>query len=270
MKKIDCHTHIFSPSIRDEYFSRTDGYALVMQMPGRIMHNPDTVSTVRSDPRLFLNAAVDLKEDIPSQLRTIGLHLDEWKVVGLKFYLSYQTGKADDERLYPAYEFAEKHRLGVTFHTGTCSLVLPSEQYLEGSDSKFIARVAGEFPSVGFVAAHMDDPRIYECVANAAAHPNFFTDFSGLYEPGYAENDDIEGAIARYGSAIHSMPGMEDHMLYGTDFCPPINLSCIEEYEYSLGKIFSEDALDKIYYKNCLRAFPRLADMIGEQTHAQI
>ena len=29
-KKIDCHTHIVSRRIRDEYFDRTSGYALVM------------------------------------------------------------------------------------------------------------------------------------------------------------------------------------------------------------------------------------------------
>ncbi len=264
MKKIDCHTHIVNPVIRDEYFRRTDGYALVMQMPERLMHNPDTVATVQSDPRLFLCAAVDLKEEILPQLAEIEKHLEAWKVVGLKFYLTYQTAKANDARMYPAYEFAAKHGLGVTFHTGTCSLVLPSDQYLEGSDSKYIAQVAGEFPEVGFVAAHMDDPRLYECAANVAAHPNFFTDFSGLYEPGYAENDDIEGAIAKYGAAIHSQQGMEDHILYGTDFCPPINLSCIDEYEYSLGKMFAKKDLDKIYCKNCMRAFPRLAKLTEE------
>ena len=148
--------------------------------------------------------------------------------------------------------------------------MLPSDQYLEGSDSKYIAQVAGEFPEVGFVAAHMDDPRILECAATVAAHPNFFTDFSGLYEPGYAENDDIESAIAKYGEAIHSQPGMEDHILYGTDFCPPINLSCIDEYEYSVEKIFAKKDLDKVYYKNCLRAFPRLARLIKEQENEQL
>ena len=39
--KIDCHTHIVTAAIRDEYFSRTDGLALVMQMPDSIMKNPD-------------------------------------------------------------------------------------------------------------------------------------------------------------------------------------------------------------------------------------
>ncbi len=264
MKKIDCHTHIFNKAIRDEYFRRTDGYALVMQLPARILRDPAALRTVQSDSRLFFCPCIDLKAPIAPQLRRIEPHLDDWKVVGLKIYLTYQTAKANDPPMYAIYRFAAKHRLGVTFHTGTCSLVLPSDQYREGSDSKYIAEVAGEFPDVGFVAAHMDDPRLYECVANAAAHPNFFTDFSGLYEPGYAENDDIEAAIEKYRAAIHSQPGMEDHILYGTDFCPPINLNCIDEFGYSLEKMFDKKDLDKIYYKNCMRAFPRIAQLLRE------
>lgn len=31
-KKIDCHTHIYNEQIRAEYFSRTSGYAIVMQL----------------------------------------------------------------------------------------------------------------------------------------------------------------------------------------------------------------------------------------------
>ena len=60
--RIDCHTHIVTPAIRDEYFSRTDGLALVMQLPDPIFPDPQCAETVRSDPRLFLCAAVDLKK----------------------------------------------------------------------------------------------------------------------------------------------------------------------------------------------------------------
>ena len=51
--RIDCHTHIISPAIRDEYFHRTQGFALVMQLPSSLMENPQCIQTVLSDPRLF-------------------------------------------------------------------------------------------------------------------------------------------------------------------------------------------------------------------------
>ncbi|MBR5743312.1 MAG: amidohydrolase family protein, partial [Clostridia bacterium] len=128
--KIDCHTHIVTPEIRDEYFSRTDGWALVMQFPDSIYPNPLCAETVRSDPRLFMCAAVDLKGDIPSRLREIEPMIERDKIVGLKIYLNYQTGRASDEKLFPVYDFARKHRLTVTFHTGLCSLVLPTDKDL--------------------------------------------------------------------------------------------------------------------------------------------
>ena len=258
MNKIDCHTHIVDPVIRDEYFSRTDGYALVMQMPERLMAVPRCIETVQSDPRLFLCPCIDLKSPVAPQLAAIKPHLSDWKVVGLKIYLTYLKARPTDRALSSVYAFAAEHRLTVTFHTGTCSLVLPSDDYLEGSDARLIGRVCESWPDVNFVAAHMDDPRLFACVEAVAAHDNFFTDFSGLYEPGYAEDSDIDAAIEKYREAIFSQPGMENKILYGTDFCPPINLYKLDEYEYSIEKMFRLEDRPKIYYENCLRAFPLL------------
>ncbi len=260
--KIDCHTHIVSRAIRDEYFSRTSGYALVMQFPESIFSNPECIETVMEDNRLFLNACIDLKVPISPQLQKIEENLETWKVVGLKIYLSYQAGKASDKELYPIYEFAAGHDLTVTFHTGLCSLVLPSDQDIEGSAACYIARAAEDFPNVNFVIAHMDDPRFRECIRIVSEHDNLYTDFSGAYETGTKEGGDVDGAIAIFGEAIHSQPGTETKILYGTDFCPPINLAQLDEYDYSIAKIFPKKDFPLIYYKNCLRAFPRLREKI--------
>ncbi len=267
-RKIDCHTHIVSPKIREEYFQRTTGFALVMQFPESIMKNPDCIRTVQEDDRLFLNASVDLKRPIPPQLSLIEENLERWKVVGLKLYLSYQSSRANDPPLYPIYEFARRHRLTVTFHTGLCSLVLPSDQDIEGSAACYIAKAAEDFPEVNFVAAHMDDPRFTECIRLVAEHENMYTDFSGAYETGTKEGNDVEGAIATFGAAIHSQPGMERKILYGTDFCPPINLAQLEEYELSIEKIFPPEAFSLVYFENCLRAFPRLENWIKREDHS--
>ncbi|MCI8388906.1 MAG: amidohydrolase family protein [Clostridiales bacterium] len=263
-RKIDCHTHIYNARIRDEYFSRTTGYALVMQLPERILENPDCVKTVMEDSRLFLNPCIDLKSPIAPQLEVIGSNLEAWKVVGLKIYLSYQAAKANDPPLYKIYEFAQKHKLSVTFHTGLCSLVLPSDNDIEGSNAIYVAKAAEDFPDVNFIIAHMDDPRFDDCMKIVAEHNNIYTDFSGAYETGTKEGNDVDGAIATFGAAIHSQPGTEYKILYGTDFCPPINLAQLEEYDYSIEKIFPEEVFDLIYYKNCLRAFPKLNTYLNE------
>ena len=44
MKKIDCHTHIINEKIRDEYFSKTDGYAIVMQFLPKFCNDEIKVS----------------------------------------------------------------------------------------------------------------------------------------------------------------------------------------------------------------------------------
>lgn len=263
-RKIDCHTHIVTPAIRDEYFSRTDGYALVMQMPESIMPNPQCIETVLSDERLFLNTAIDLKQPITPQLEKIEPNIETHKIVGLKIYLTYQRGKASDERMYPIYEFARRHRLTVTFHTGLCSLVLPTDNDMEGSNAKYIEMAARDFPDVNFVIAHLDDPRFKPCVEILARNENLYSDVSGAYETGTKEGNDVDGAIEIFREAILSQPHTERKILYGTDFCPAINLAQLDEYDTTIERIFKPGDFDAVYYENCLRAFPRLKDYLGE------
>ena len=80
MKKIDCHTHIINEKIRDEYFSKTDGYAIVMQfLPkfcnGEIQDN--SLELVKNDERLFLSPVVDISMPIKPQLERIEKNIDE-------------------------------------------------------------------------------------------------------------------------------------------------------------------------------------------------
>lgn len=265
MLKIDCHTHIVNDEIRRAYFSRTDGYAIVMEfidqllVPG-VAHDP--FSTVKADRRLFLCPAVDLRRDIPGQLRRVEGLLDEYPIVGLKIYLTYQAGRADDERMTPIYDFARRHRLSVTYHTGSCALTLPSDNALEDSNALYVQNVAKRYPDVNFIVAHMDDPRYDACIRILHEQPNMFSDFSGAYEPGTPEGSSIDWAIDTFARAIHQFPDAYRQILYGTDFCPPINLEAIEDYDVTIERIFAPEQLEHIYSRNCLRAFPRLADFM--------
>ncbi|MCR4805896.1 MAG: amidohydrolase [Clostridia bacterium] len=261
MKKIDCHTHIITENIREEYFSRADNPAIVMQFPPRLFHDPDSIAVVQSDPRLFLCPYVDLEDPIAPRLAQIEAHLDDWKVVGLKIYTSYQKGSADEPRMDEIYRFADCHRLTVTFHTGLCSLVLPSAQDLAGSDASRIAKAAERFPAVNFVAAHMNDPKLRACCRLCAAHPNLFTDYSGLFEAGY--EGDWEILKKGYGGAMRAA-GCYSQVLFGTDFCPPIGLTDIERFDAFLSEVIPSEFREAVYYRNALRAFPRLAAHIKE------
>lgn len=263
--KIDCHTHIVTKEIRDEYFKRTQGFALVMGFLDKFTKNglvDDSLNTVVDDDRLFLCPCVDIRKEIPPQLEEIEKILDKAKVVGLKIYLTYQKGRADDEKLLPAYEFCSKHNLSVTYHNGLCSLVLESDNDLEGSNAIYVKNMAEKFPDVNFIVAHMDDPRYDECINVIHGMKNMFTDFSGAYEPGTKEDNNMDWAIETFAHAINQYPDTYKQILYGTDFCPPINLSAIDEYEYTIKKIFTPDKFEDIYFNNALRAFPKLKEYI--------
>lgn len=267
-QKIDCHTHIVNEEIRSSYFARTDGYAIVMEFPASLSAGvlmDDAWKTVKGERRLFLCPCIDLRTAIPPQLERIEARMQEVPVVGVKIYLTYQAGRADDDILMPVYEFCRRHRLTVTYHTGSCALTLPSDNDLAGSDAKYVARAAEQFPDVNFVLAHMDDPRYMECIRILQDHPNMFTDFCGAYEPGTKEGSDMEWAIRTFARAIHQYPESYKQILYGTDFCPPIDLIAVEEYEYTVERIFRPEQLEAVYRTNCLRAYPRLRDFITEK-----
>lgn len=260
-KKIDCHTHILSNKIRDEYFSRTDGYAVVMQFLDKFTAGGlpnDAYEVVNSDDRLFLCPAIDIHRDIPPQLCEIEKRLNDTRIVGIKIYLTYQSGRADDKKLFPIYDFAKKHNLSVTYHTGSCSLVLETDNDMAGSNAIYVKNVAQKYPEVNFIVAHMDDPRYDECIKIVHEQANMFTDFSGAYEPGTPEGADINWAIKTFAKAINQFPDTYKKILYGTDFCPPINLSAIDEFDETISKIFTPEQSQYIYFNNCLRAFPKI------------
>lgn len=101
-----------------------------------------------------------------------------------------------------------------------------------------------------------------QCLQLMHSHPNLYSDFSGAYEAGTYLGDDMQGAIRLFAEAIHQYADSWKQMLYGTDFCPPINLVAMQEYEQTVEAIFAPEVRDAVYYDNCLRAFPRLNDCI--------
>lgn len=268
MKKIDCHTHIVNKKIRDEYFAATDGYAIIMQFLNSFKvegAEDDAFETAMSDERLFFCPCIDIHGDIPLQLSKIEKMLPNDRIVGIKIFLTYQSGRADDERMFCIYDFAKTHKLSVTYHTGSCSLVLPTDNDMDGSNAIYVANVADKYPDVNFILAHMDDPRYNECIRIMHGRKNMFTDFCGAYEPGTKEGADIDWAVKTFADAINQYPDTYKQVLYGTDYCPPINLMAIDEYDYTISKIFAADKFEDIYKNNCLRAFPKIFDYISKK-----
>ncbi len=269
-RKIDCHTHIVNRQICTQYFDCPGGgdYALVMEfLPYMQKENmPDeSWDLCDGNEKLFLCPSVDIHKDIPAQLAVIEEKMAArpgCRVVGLKIFLSYQTGRADDERMMPVYDFAAKHGLSVTFHTGLPSYHLPYENDVEGSRVEYVANVARKYPQVNFIVAHMGDPYYNESIQAMHGLTNMFTDFAGAFEPGTEVAADEEGTIMQWADAINQYPDTWQQIIYGTDFCPPILLWEIDKYDYTINKIFTPDQFDDIYWNNPLRAFPKVAEYL--------
>ena len=271
--RIDCHTHIVNREIYDQYLSTDAGenYALVMEflpyMATEAM--PDhSWDLCEGSEKLFLCPSVDIHQDIPMQLAAIEEKMalrPGCRVVGLKIFLSYQTGRADDQRMMPIYDFAKKHGLSVPYHTGLPSYHLPYENDVEGSSVAYVANVARMYPEVNFIVAHMGDPYYDESIQAMHDLGNMFTDFCGAFEPGTEVAADEEGTIEKFAHAIHQYPDTWKQVLYGTDFCPPILLFEIHKYDYTIGKIFPQERFRDIYWNNALRAFPKVAEYLKKK-----
>lgn len=275
--RIDCHTHIVNQEIYDQYLATSAGenYALVMEFLPHMTTEalPDHAwDLCDGSEKLFLCPCVDIHRDIPAQLAAIEEKMRArpgCRVVGLKIFLSYQTGRADDARMLPIYHFAKKHRLSVTFHTGYPSYHLPYENDMEGSKVKYVSNVARRYPEVNFIVAHMGDPYYDESIQAMHGLENMFTDFCGAFEPGTEVAADEEGAIEKFAHAIHQYPDTYRQVIYGTDFCPPILLFEIQKYDYTIGKIFTEDQFRDIYWNNPLRAFPKVAAYLEKKGYSK-
>lgn len=271
--RIDCHTHIVNQTIYDQYLASPAGenYALVMEFlphmvrPDLLDHSWELCS---ENEKLFLCPSIDIHGDIPARLNAIVEKMAMYpkcRVVGLKIFLSYQTGRADDERMLPIYDFAKEHGLSVTFHTGLPSYHLPYENDVEGSSVEFVANMARKYPEVNFIVAHMGDPYYDESIQAMHGLPNMFTDFCGAFEPGTDVAADEEGTIEKFAHAIHQYPDTYKQVLYGTDFCPPILLFEVNKYDYTIGKIFPQERFRDIYRDNALRAFPKVAAYLNRK-----
>lgn len=273
MKKIDCHTHIVNEQIWSQYKTLPGAadYALVMEFLPHMERAdlPDhSWDLCDGNSRLFLCPSIDIHGDIPAQISVIRHKMKSrpgCRVAGLKIFLSYQTGRADDARMMPIYDFALEMGLSVTFHTGLPSYHLPYENDLEGSRIQYICNAARLYPQVNFIAAHMGDPEYDESIQAMHGLDNVFTDFCGAFEPGTDVAADENGTIEKFAHAINQYPDTWKQFLYGTDFCPPILLFETEKYDNTIARIFPQEYWEDICWRNPLRAFPKLGQWLKEE-----
>jgi len=97
---------------------------------------------------------------------------------GIKLLPMYAGFCPNESRLDPIYAYAQEHRLPVLLHTGTTFIAqAPLEQTLP----RHLDVVAGRFPELRLVLAHLGHPYEGECVAVIRKHAHVYADVSALH-----------------------------------------------------------------------------------------
>ena len=274
-KIIDCHTHLQTKELIDEYFEKRKGYAISIKALDSLIGNGDDFYKATKDYKnIFICECIDALEDINPQLKQIKENLKKYRIVGIKIYLGYQPIFADDEKLFPVYDFAKKYGLSVLFHCGVGAQELESYSEENSSSSIPVGKIAKLYPTVNFIASHFDSPNLQDCAKVVMENENVFTDISGEYENlnnlSYKELmniyfDHMIPIIKLYGKN-----NLAKKVMFGTDyFGKGSGFDAIEEYIETIKILFGKENIEDCLYNNCLKAYPKIKDYINENYENQ-
>lgn len=268
-KIIDCHTHLQSKELVDEYFKNRKGYAITLKALDNLIGNGDAIYIVNKFDNIFLCECIDAfsNTSIEDQLCEIKKKLSKYKIIGIKIYLGYQPIFANDKKLLPVYKFCEENDLTAVFHCGVCAENLKCEKGKNYSSCLPIGEVAKKFPKLNFVVSHFDYPNFEDCLKVITENHNVFTDISGEYENfnGLPYLDLINDFVSKINSAINKY-NIEDiigKIMFGTDyFGIGSGFDAVEEYIETLYQLFPKKYENLFLYENCLKAYPKLSKYI--------
>ncbi|MDD4796921.1 MAG: TatD family hydrolase [Eubacteriales bacterium] len=122
--------------------------------PGQQRNVNDFAASIQSD-RVYCFGSVhpDDADALPEmeRVKALGLH-------GLKFHFDYQHTMMDDAKMLPLFDLAQQLGLPITVHAG----LDPYSPTLIHAPTAVIAKIAGQFPRLSIIAAHMGAMQRYE------------------------------------------------------------------------------------------------------------
>jgi predicted TIM-barrel fold metal-dependent hydrolase len=147
-------------------------------------------------------------------------------IVAFKCYIGYH-GRPEDPGYQPFYELAIEESLPVIFHTGDFG----GTGILEDAHPLRIDAIAGKYPSMRIVMAHMGNPWVMEAALVVDGHENVWADLSALHwgnpeelgamlEAGELKSIKQGLLMSNWNEAM-AVYGRYDRLLYGTDVPPP-------------------------------------------------
>ncbi len=176
-----------------EYSPKATGIQPIEDVLPLVSHNPRRFHPVACiNPHLHYPPATELARQV------------ELGAVAVKIHPVHGGFEASDRMLYPAYAWAQQHRLPVIVHCGTSTFAGSANAY---ADPALLDPVFRDFPDLVVVLAHGGRGWWYQQAAFLALMlPNVWLEVSGLPPqrlPDY------------YGSALRRLA---DKMIFGTDW----------------------------------------------------
>jgi hypothetical protein len=136
-------------------------------------------------------------------------------VKGFKVLLGYVRVFAHDEVFHRLYDFAEKEKLPVMFHTGDMA---EPEGSLVHSHPLTLDSLANARPRLKVVACHFGNPWMEDVAELIYKHPNVYADISGLAVGGSRYFERYTEFLARRLSEAIYYAGGAEKVLFGTDY----------------------------------------------------
>ncbi len=258
---IDAHCHIYPDKIAVKASQSTGNfYSIPMRYDGTILQMlsagneagidkfiVESVATTPKQVSSINHFVADTVNNYPDKMYGLGtLHpnsedidadIDELQSLGLKgvkLHPDIQKFKLDDYRCLKIYEICEKRNIPILIHTG--------DSRYDYSNPNRLKPILEIYKNLIIVGAHFGGYSIWEEAAEQLhGIENLFVDCSSSF---FALSDEtIIKLINMYGT---------DKVLFGTDY-PMWNMKENVDRLLSLG--FSDEELEKMFYKNAVKVF---------------
>lgn len=202
------------------------------------------------NPVQLLSAGIEELEKIESVL-------SDPKTVGLKIYAGYYPFYVHDRVYEPIYRMAEEYKLAVVIHGGA---TYSDRCCLKYSHPLEVDQLAVKHRNLNFIIAHLGDPWVMDTAVVVAKNENVYADLSGLI---VGDEQKIWKIRTNRLSLDHFMRALNyaeryDKFLFGSDW----PLAPIMPYIEFVRDLIPEEHHENVFYRNALRAFPKLESLL--------
>lgn len=205
---------------------------------GKGVHNFDMLSRIQGRNRFALIGSLDAMNNYENGLAELEGLAKAKLLAGIKLFPGYQTFRVSNAGFYGIFELARKYKLPVLIHGGELHHCCSAERRASGdlkcgnsfcwidrngdlSRPNAFFEAIQTFRDVTFVICHLANPHFVEMRRLMDVCPNVYTDISGQFLSGTAEDSaeyrkQIANELRKF-LALDNGNGI-DRVMFGSDF----------------------------------------------------